>query len=109
MRKVLFVTDSLGPGGAAKQLTLLATGLPRDRIEGHVCALGRGGGFSGLLHEAGVAVSAMGWTRRLDLPGLLSFRRLVREFDPDIIHAWSPRALWAVRMVAGRARRNGRR
>jgi glycosyltransferase involved in cell wall biosynthesis len=105
MLKVLFVIPSLGPGGAAKQLTLLATGLPRDRFQGHVCALGQTGPFAALLQEAGLGVTTLGWARRLDLRPVLALRRLVREFDPDVIHAWGTRALWTARLASGRGGR----
>src|SRR5262245_19586253 len=102
MPKVLFVIPSLQPGGAAKQLTLLAAGLPRDQVQGHVCALGRTGPFAAPLQEAGLAVTVLGWVRRLDLRPVLALRRLMREFDPDVIHAWGTSALWAARLATGR-------
>ena len=39
--KILFVIPSLDYGGAARQLTLIAAGLPRDRFQPRVCVLGR--------------------------------------------------------------------
>jgi glycosyltransferase involved in cell wall biosynthesis len=108
MLKVLFVIPSLGPGGAAKQLTLLAPGLPRDRFQGHVCALGQAGPFAVPLEEAGLAVTTLGWARRFDLRPVLALRHLVREFDPDVIHAWGTPALWTARLAAGRGGRHGR-
>jgi glycosyltransferase involved in cell wall biosynthesis len=107
MRKILFVVPSLEPGGAAKQLMLLATGLPRDRFDGRVCVLGRSGLFAQPLHKAGLAVNALGWSRGFDLFQLLALRRLVQGFDPDVIHVWGGWALRAVRCAAVRKRRNG--
>ncbi|MBI3468525.1 MAG: glycosyl transferase family 1, partial [Planctomycetes bacterium] len=43
MYRILHVIPTLDRSGAEKQLTLLATGLPRDEFEVHVCALTRGG------------------------------------------------------------------
>ena len=108
MLKVLFVIPSLGPGGAAKQLSLLAAGLPRDRFQGHVCALGHTGLFAAPLQEAGLTVTSLSWTWRLDVGRVLALRRLIQEFDPDVIHAWGTSALWAGRLAAGRGVRRGR-
>ena len=41
--RILEIIPTLDRGGAEKQLSLLAAGLPRDRFEVHVCALTRGG------------------------------------------------------------------
>ena len=43
--RILEIIPTLARGGTAKQLSLLAMGLPRDRFEVHVCALDRGGPF----------------------------------------------------------------
>jgi glycosyltransferase involved in cell wall biosynthesis len=107
MRKILFVVPSLEPGAAAKQLTLLAPGLEQSECDRRVCVLGRTGVLAQPLHEAGLPVDTLGWTRRFDLHGLLSLRRLVQRFDPDVIHVWGAGSLGAVRAASGRRRQNG--
>jgi glycosyltransferase involved in cell wall biosynthesis len=91
--KVLYLIPRLEPGGAAKQLTLLAGGLPRNRFEPCVCALGRDGPFAEPLRKAGVRVEALGWHRAFDPGPLWQLTRLIREFRPDVVHAWQPLAL----------------
>ena len=46
VRKLLLLIPSLEYGGAARQLTLLAAGLPRERFEPHVAVLGAEGPFA---------------------------------------------------------------
>jgi len=101
MPKVLYVISSLEPEGAAKQLSLLGPGLPRDRFQGHICVLGRTGPFAAPLEEAGLPVTALGWSRRLDPRPVIGLRRLVREFAPDVVHVWGATSLRAVRLAAG--------
>jgi glycosyltransferase involved in cell wall biosynthesis len=102
MKKVLFVVPTLQPSGAAKQLTLLATGLPQQRIAARVCVLGRSGPFAEPLREAGLAIDVIQWTRRFDLGRFLALRKIVHEFDPDVIHVWGASALGLVRIAAGK-------
>src|SRR5690349_6221315 len=101
MTKILFVIPGLNYGGAARQLTLLATGLPRDRFEPRVCVLGRDGPFGDVLRAAGVAVDVLHWTKFFDVNPFRRLRRLVRTFRPDVTHAWRPAALRAVVPAAG--------
>ncbi len=91
--KVLYLIPRLEHGGAAKQLSLLAAGLPRDRFEVCVCALGRDGPFAGPLRQAGVRVVTLGWHRVFDLAVFRQLARLVQDYQPDVIHAWRPTAV----------------
>src|SRR5437868_5857723 len=52
--QILFVTPGLDYGGAARQLTLIAGGLPRDRFQPRVCVLGRDAPWAEGLRAAGV-------------------------------------------------------
>jgi glycosyltransferase involved in cell wall biosynthesis len=100
--KVLLVIPSLRYSGAARQLTLLATRLPRDQFEPYVCILGRSGPWAELLRAARVPVDVLDWTRVVDLGAPWRLRRLVRSFCPHVIHAWGPAALRAVFQAGGR-------
>jgi glycosyltransferase involved in cell wall biosynthesis len=99
---VLLVIPSLSYSGAARQLTLLAAGLQRDRFEPRVCVLARAGPWAEAIQAAGVPVDILGWTRMIDLRALWRLRRLLRSFLPDVIHAWGPAALRAVFQAGGR-------
>ncbi|HJT78841.1 MAG TPA: glycosyltransferase, partial [Gemmataceae bacterium] len=97
--KVLFVIPSLRYGGAARQLTLLAAGLPAAQFERRVCVLGEAGPWIEDLRRAGVTVEVFGWRHVLDPRPFRGLRRAVRDFRPDVIHAWQAPALGAVALA----------
>ena len=102
MRRILFVLPSLEYGGAAKQVSLLACGLPRSRFEARACALGREGPAATSLRAAGIPVEVLGGPRVLHLSALWRLRRLVGAFGPDVIHAWGRPSVRAAALAAGR-------
>lgn len=103
--KVLFLSPSLGYDGAVRQMTLLAGGLPRERFEPCVCALGREGPLAAPLRKAGVRTVALDWHRGFDPGPIWRLFRLVREFQPIIIHSWRPLGLRVAALLLGRGRR----
>jgi glycosyltransferase involved in cell wall biosynthesis len=102
--KILFVIPSLEFGGAARQLTLLAGGLPADRFPCQVCVLGTAGPWAHVLRRAGVAVEVFGWRHLFDPGPLVGLRRALHGFQPDVIHAWQ----WAAVRLAALLHRGGR-
>jgi glycosyltransferase involved in cell wall biosynthesis len=92
--KVLFLIPSLDYGGAAKQLSLLAGGLPRERFTPRVCALGRPAPWGEALRQIGIDVEMLAWKRTFDAKPWLRLRELLRTFRPDVIHAWGLANLW---------------
>jgi glycosyltransferase involved in cell wall biosynthesis len=102
MKRILCVLGSLEYSGAAKQVSLLAAGLPRDQFAVRVCALGGAGRVAEKLRAAGVQVDALGGTRLVNLAALWHLRCLIRNARPDVIHAWGRSS---VRMVALAAKR----
>ncbi len=99
--RVLFVIPRLAYAGAARQLGLLAAGLPADRFERRICVLGEAGPWAEDLRRSGVTVEVFGWRHLLDPRPFRGLRRALREFQPDVIHAWQATALGAV-AAAGR-------
>ncbi len=93
--KVLFVTDSLGNGGAERQLALLAAGLP-EAWERRVCALGSGP-FEARLRGQGAPVEVLARRRRLDPLPAFGLWRSILAFSPDVVHAWG----WMSPLMAG--------
>jgi glycosyltransferase involved in cell wall biosynthesis len=91
--RILFVIPSLDYCAAATQLSLLATGLPRSAFDIQVCALAERGALARPLHDAGLVVHELGWRRWLDLRPYWRFRQCVSRLKPDIIHAWTTRAV----------------
>jgi len=96
MQTVLFVLANLEYSGAARQLSLLATGLPREGFRVCVVVLGTETPWTELLRNQGVAVEVLGWRRPFDLLPFVALRRLVRSIRPDILHVWDATALRAI-------------
>jgi glycosyltransferase involved in cell wall biosynthesis len=95
VKRVLFVISSLDYGGAARQLMLLAAGLPRERFEVRVCVLGGAAPWGQELSAAGVVVETLGRTRSFDVQPLLALRRLLGTFRADVVHVWGAASLRA--------------
>jgi glycosyltransferase involved in cell wall biosynthesis len=102
MQKILFVLSHLEYCGAAKEVALLASGLPRDRFEPRVCILGNTGPASVWLAASGASVSILEGTRLINVAAYRRLRRLIRDFQPDIVHAWGLSAYRIVAVTAGR-------
>jgi glycosyltransferase involved in cell wall biosynthesis len=102
VRTILFVIPGLEYGGAARQLTLLAAHLPRERFRVCVAVLGGGAPWADVLRAAGVRVEVLGWKRPLDARPFLALRRLIRAERPDVVHVWGMTALAAVVLTGSR-------
>ena len=55
-KRILQIIPTLDRAGAEKQMTMLATGLPADEFDVHVCALTRGGPLLATLEQAMLSV-----------------------------------------------------
>ena len=86
--RILQIIPSFDRGGAEKQLTLLATRLPRDRFEIHVCGLTRGGPLAKYLKEQEIPVTVIGKTWKADPFAYLRLQRFIQRLRPDIVHTW---------------------
>jgi glycosyltransferase involved in cell wall biosynthesis len=86
--RVLQIIPTLDRGGAEKQLTLLATHLPKEEFDVHVCALTRSGPYEQVLAEAGIPVHRIGKRLKWDPSSLVRLTRLVRSLKPDIVQTW---------------------
>jgi glycosyltransferase involved in cell wall biosynthesis len=101
MKSVLFVISSLEYSGAARQLTLLASGLLRERARAGVCVLGATSPWGDDLRAAGVEVEALGRRRAFDVWPFLALRRRLHASPTDVVHVWGTAALRAVAMTKG--------
>lgn len=97
--RVLFVIDSLEPGGAELSLASMIPHL--SSVEAKVCHLYPGARLVPRVSAAGVEVAS------LDLPGryvplraIMRLRREVRRWKPDLIHSQLWRSGMAARTVA---------
>jgi glycosyltransferase involved in cell wall biosynthesis len=100
MLRILFIIPTLDRSGAEKQLTMLATRLPRDQFEVEVCALTRGGPFEAELRAANVPVHVLGKRLKVDLVAAWKLRRILRRGRYDIVHTWLFAANWHGRALA---------
>jgi glycosyltransferase involved in cell wall biosynthesis len=82
---ILFLAPDLAYGSAARQLTLLAAGLPRDRFAPRVFSLGR--------------------RRAFDVRPFLALRRELRTAAPAVVHAFGLTALRALAATGVRGAR----
>jgi glycosyltransferase involved in cell wall biosynthesis len=103
--RVLYLIDSLGPGGAQRQLVTLASGLDRARIEPTVAVYRPFWHFRPQLERSGVTVRLIGSRGAKDPAAWLRFARLVRRERYDLVHSFlrTPglMARFAVRRSAG--------
>jgi glycosyltransferase involved in cell wall biosynthesis len=88
MPRVLHIIPTLDRSGAEKQLMLLATGLPRDEFDPHVCVLTRTGPYEADLHQAGVPVKVIGKSFKVDPAAFFRLKRHIAELRPDVVHTW---------------------
>lgn len=86
--KLLLIIPTLDRSGAEKQLTLLALGLPKDLFDVQVCLLTRDGPYSKILQKHNIPYFLIGKKGKLDLRAYLRLKKLIRNFNPDIVHTW---------------------
>ena len=83
--RILQIIPTLDRGGAEKQLSLIAEGLPRDEFDVHVCALTRGGPLLESLQSADIPVTIIGKRWKIDPGALWRLQRHVRKLAPDVV------------------------
>jgi glycosyltransferase involved in cell wall biosynthesis len=103
--RVLIVIPNLEYGGANQQAILLTMALPRERFMVRVVALGQPGPLVVPLRARGIEIETLGTNRLLDAAPLLRLRRLIRGFQPDVIHAWQVPSLRALALAGRRGAR----
>jgi glycosyltransferase involved in cell wall biosynthesis len=87
-RRIVHVIPTLDRGGAEKQLALLATRLPRDEFDVHVCVLTRSGPMAQSLLEAGIPIHAIDKRWKADPIAYYRLRKLLRKLRPELVHTW---------------------
>ena len=88
MIRIAYVIPTLDQSGAERQLTLLATSLPRDTYEIRVIALQRGGPYLKSLQAAGIKVRVLGKRFRFDPLTWFRLRQELRAFQPHIVQSF---------------------
>jgi len=87
-RKILLIIPSLDQSGAEKQLSLLATRLPKERFDVTVCAITRGGHYEKPIRDAGIDVHVLGKRFKWDPTAYWRLSRLIQRLRPEIVHTW---------------------
>jgi len=100
--RLVLVIPTLDQSGAEKQLTLLASGLPRIRFAPHVIALTRGGPYQTVLEDAGIPVTVIGKRWKADISAYFRLKQTLRELRPDIVHTWLFAASAYTRLAMGK-------
>lgn len=88
MIKVSLLIPTLDQSGAEKQLTLLATSLPRDEFEVQVIALTRGGPYAEVLKEHDIPVTVLNKRFKFDPLAYRALKKTLQKQQPDILHTW---------------------
>jgi glycosyltransferase involved in cell wall biosynthesis len=88
MPRVLHIIPTLDRSGAEKQLTVLATRLPRDEFDPHVCVLTRTGPYEKDLANAGIPVTVIGKPLKIDPAAFFRLKRHIAALRPDLVHTW---------------------
>jgi len=99
--RILFVISDLTYTGAAKQLVLLATGLPPNRFQRRICVIGSAGPWADRLRDAGVTVDVFDRRWMFDMPTFSRLRHALRAYQADVLHVWGVPALRAVALAGG--------
>lgn len=87
-KRILHIIDSPDHAGAARQMSLLVEGLPRESFEPHVCVLTRSGPSLAGMAQAGVPVTAMGKRWPLDPQAWRRLRQHMVRLRPEIVQSW---------------------
>ena len=86
--KVLQLIPTLDRSGAEKQMVMLAKGLPRNRFRVEVAALTRSGPLEAELDAAGIPVTVIGKSLKLDPIALARLARFLKAGSFDVVQTW---------------------
>lgn len=99
--KLLLLIPTLDRSGAEKQLTLLATHLPREEFSVQVAVLTREGPYRDKLVAAGIPVTNINKRFKCDPVAYWKLRKLISDWRPDVLHTWLFAANSYGRLAAG--------
>ncbi len=99
--RVLLVIPTLDRSGAEKSFALLATRLPKETFAVRAVALDRSGPYAEMLEKQGIPLDVLHKRGKLDPIALWRLRRVIADWQPDIVHTWLFAANAYGRMLAG--------
>jgi glycosyltransferase involved in cell wall biosynthesis len=85
-RKILFLIDTLGNGGAERQMALLIKHLP-DSYERFLWSLS-GGPYQEIIERSGCHVEICARSHRFDIVPFKRLWKKLRMLRPDLVHSW---------------------
>jgi glycosyltransferase involved in cell wall biosynthesis len=86
--RITYVIPTLDQSGAERQLTLLATNLPKSEYQVNVITLNRGGYYAQKLLDAGIQVNVLEKRFRFDPLTFIRLRQLLKKTQPDIVQSF---------------------
>lgn len=87
-RRIVQLIPTLDQGGAEKQFSLLATGLPSDEFEVHVCVLTRTGPWESTLQEAQLPIEFIDKKHKFDPSAYRRLKKYLKSVRPDLVQTW---------------------
>ncbi len=99
--KILLVIPTLDSSGAEKQFSLLATRLPRNEFDVQAVALTRGGPYEEMFEEQNVPLTILNKRFKFDPIVMYRLRKIIQDWQPDIVHSWMFTASSYTRLVTG--------
>ncbi len=84
--RVLHVLHAYRPGGMENMIAQMAWRLPNTKFEVAICALTKSDSFKERL-PSGIQVFELFKPSGLSLSCFINLRRLIKNFDPDVIHS----------------------
>ena len=85
--KILFIFDTFNSGGAGRQFTQLNHGLADRHVNTKIIVL-EGGHYLKSMLSSKHNITLFNRRHRYDLHPFFSISRVIREYSPDIVHAW---------------------
>ena len=93
MHRILHVIPSLSPSGTTTQLSLLASGLPRDEFEIHVAVLSANHRpASSRLRLSGIEPLVIGRRSAFDPIAFYRLKRHIQRLQPVLVQTWESQA-----------------
>jgi glycosyltransferase involved in cell wall biosynthesis len=86
--KITMIIPTLVQGGAEKQMSLLAAGLPKSEFDVRVIALTSGGPWHDFLNKHGIPVTVIGKRFKFDPFSFWSLYRELKRKPADLVHTW---------------------
>jgi len=86
--RILYVIGQLAVGGSERQLVHLINHIDSERYEPMVCSFSADAALAGELNAQGVKVIILPKKMNPDLTRPFTLYKIVKDFDPDLIHSY---------------------